>query len=91
MDYVYDRLSGRSVPLAGDPFGRPGAVTLDYLEDLTSTPGYAYYGEALPGTPKSAAGWRIVREDLASGATGSAAAGAANQVWDGRTGLVYSL
>ncbi len=66
------------------------SLALDYLEDSTTTAGYIYYGEAAPGTAASAAGWRIARENTATGAMGWASNGADNQVWDNRASLTYS-
>lgn len=64
-----------------------GALTT--LIDSTTTAGYTYIGEAVPGTATSAASWRVAR---ITDATGSMyyAGGQFDQIWDNRASLTYA-
>ena len=59
------------------------------IVDTTSTAGYTYICEAVPGTLSSAAAWRIQRID-GSGNVTFAAAAAFSQIADNRANLTYS-
>ena len=65
-------------------------VALTTLIDSTTTAGYTYVGEATPGTPTSAAKWRISRITDASGSVYFATGGDFDQVWDNRASVSYS-
>lgn len=64
-------------------------VALTTLIDSTTTAGYTYIGEGTPGTPTSAAKWRISRITSASGSSYFTGAGDFDQVWDNRANLTY--
>ena len=58
---------------------------------IVDTGTYKYIGEATPGTPTSAAGWRITRIINATGEMAPAGnVGDFDQVWDNRASLTYT-
>lgn len=63
---------------------------LTFLKDDTTTAGYTYLGEALPGTATSAASWRIARVNGTTDAVYYASTGDFNQIWDNRASLSYA-
>jgi hypothetical protein len=63
---------------------------MNSYRDNTTTAGYVYFGQAIPGTATSAASFRIGRLNLTTGSFLLAGTGDFNQVWDNRASLTYA-
>lgn len=61
-----------------------------YTAQIEDTGTYTYIGEAGPGTPTTAASWRIARVTNSSGKTEYASSGAFKAIWDNRASITYS-
>jgi hypothetical protein len=62
------------------------------IVDTTTSSRYIYLGNAEHGTATSAALWKIRRIDKLNGALiEQANSGNADQIWDNRVGLTYTL
>jgi hypothetical protein len=70
--------------------GSTMTAPLSSVVDTVSTPGYMYISEAVPGTVSSAAGWRVQKINLTTGATQWAAGGAFTQIADNASSLTFA-
>lgn len=83
----------KTTQLADSTFVFPNEdLLLSSRVDSTSTPGYTYFGSAVPGTPVGTAAWRISRVSTAGEELWANGSTEFNQPWVAGTytGLTYS-